>query len=53
MAKKQIVIVEPFDGTKQFKANGTYVTLPIDEIFEVGYEVASILVANGYGELID
>jgi hypothetical protein len=53
MAKKQILTVEEFEGYKQFKANGTYETLPKDEVFEVAFEVASILVANGYGELID
>lgn len=53
MAKKQIITVEPFEGIKQFKANGTYPTLPQGEIFEVAFEVAFVLVQNGYGELID
>jgi len=45
--------VEFFDGVKKFQSNGVSKHMPKDEVFELNFEMASLLVGKGYGQIID
>jgi hypothetical protein len=45
--------VEFFEGIKKFQSNGVSKHMPKDEVFELNYEMASLLVGKVYGQIID
>ncbi len=56
--KKEVEInqqkeVEFFENVKKFQSNGVSKHLEKDSIFELNFEMASLLVGKGYGQIID
>jgi len=49
----QQIEVEFFEGIKKFQSNGVSKHMPKDEVFELNFEMASLLVDKGYGQIID
>jgi hypothetical protein len=56
--KKEVEVNQPkevefFDGVKKFQSNGVSKHMDKDSVFELNFEMATLLVGSGYGQIID